>query len=125
MCVYRVRPTDDDEDEAHSDDLASDEELEVSHVELTDALDTRVGGHRRLGGEDEVDFPARAGTHQENSKSGMEKAGAIWAVDLDDASAKSVSAPKFVDVEKLDEVLQEAKKSQRKESSLIGTLRAQ
>ena len=88
LCVYRVRPADDDEDEAHSDDLASDEELEVSYVELTDALDTRVGGRRGLGGKDEVDYLARAGTHQENSKSAMEKAGAIWAVYLDDESAK-------------------------------------
>ena len=107
---------DDDDDAAHSDDLASDEELEVSHATLADALETRVGGHRRIGDEDEGHDPEQTGTHQENSKSGMERARAIWAADLDDASATSLSEPQFVAVDKLDDVLPAAKASQRKEN---------
>ena len=66
---------------------SSDEELEVPHATLADALETRVGGHRRIGDEDEGYDPGQTGTHQENSKSGMERARTIWAADLDDASA--------------------------------------
>ena len=47
LSVHRVRPTDDDDDQAHSDDIASDEELEVSHNSLEDALETRIGGYQR------------------------------------------------------------------------------
>ncbi len=125
LSVYRVRPTDDDEDEAHSDDLASDEELEVSHASLTDALETRVGGHQRFGDDDAGHEPGQSCTHQENLKSGMERARAIWAADLDDASATSLSEPKFVAVDGLDDGLRAAKASQRKEKSLTATLSAQ
>ena len=51
LSVHRVRPTDDDEDEANSDHLVSDVELEVSHANLENALETRIGGHQ--GAEDE------------------------------------------------------------------------
>ena len=125
MNVYRVRPTDDDDDEAHSDDLASDEELKVSHASLKDALETRVGGHRRLGDEDEETTPGQACTHQENSKPGMERARVMWAADLDDESGTSFRESKFVAVDKLDEVLQAARSSQRQEKSLAAMLRAQ
>ena len=44
---------DDDEDDANSDDLASDVELEVSHADLAGALETRIGGHQCARDEDE------------------------------------------------------------------------
>ena len=125
LSVYRVRPTEDDEDEAHSDDLASDEELEVSHASLADALDSRIGGHRRVGDEDEHVDPAQACTHQENSKSGMERARAIWAANLDDASAKSMTEPKFVVVDKLDEVIKERRDIMRSGTRFGVTLKAE
>ncbi len=49
----------------------------------------------------------------------------MWAADLDDASATTLSEPKFVAVDKLEDVLQAAKTSQRKEKSLTATLCAQ
>jgi hypothetical protein len=39
LSVYRIRPTDDDSDDANSDNLASDVELEVSHANLAGALE--------------------------------------------------------------------------------------
>ena len=53
LSVYRIRPTDDDSDDANSDNLASDIELEVSHADLASALETRIGGHQGAGDDDE------------------------------------------------------------------------
>ena len=83
LSVYRIRPTDDDEDDANSDDLVSDVELDVSHVDLAGALETRIGGHQVAGDEDEP----QSRTHYENSRSGMERGKAMWAADDDDVSA--------------------------------------
>ena len=43
LSVHRVHLTDDDEDEANSDDLASDVGVKISHANLADALETRIG----------------------------------------------------------------------------------
>ena len=48
----------------------------------------------------------------------------MWAADIVDTFAKSVAETKFVVVDKLDDALQAAKASQRKEHSLIATRRA-
>ena len=51
LAVHRVRPQDDGSDEeANSDDLISDEELQVSNASLADALSTRIGGREQKGG---------------------------------------------------------------------------
>ena len=73
MAVHRVRPRGDDEDSACSDDLVSDEELEVTNDSIQDALTTKVGGRGR-----EDDDEGRAGTHRENSSTGMSLAQALW-----------------------------------------------
>ena len=53
MVVTRARPDANDSDDGHSDDLLSDEELELTRGDLAQALETRVGGQRRSkGGED-------------------------------------------------------------------------
>ena len=44
LSVYRIRPQNDNDSDVHSSDVASDEELEVSHAALTEALLTRIGG---------------------------------------------------------------------------------
>ena len=46
LSVYRVRPCDDDDDDENSDNLASDEELEISHAGLAEALQTRIDGRQ-------------------------------------------------------------------------------
>ena len=45
--VFRCRPKDDDVDDARSEDMVSDEELEVEHEDLVEMLQTRIGGHER------------------------------------------------------------------------------
>ena len=45
LSVHRLVPRDDDEsNDANRQDIASDEELEISRNELIDALATRIGG---------------------------------------------------------------------------------
>ena len=60
-----MRPRDDDEsDDGNSQDIASDEELEISRSELMDALITRIGGK----GNEESDANENEGvTHFQNS----------------------------------------------------------
>merc|ERR1712086_1107910 len=53
----------------------------------------------------------------------MERGKAIWAAEDDDVTTASATEAKFVAVEKLDNVLKEARASQRRESSLSTTLR--
>ena len=53
LSVYRIRPADDDEEDANSDNLASDVELEVSHADLESALETRIGGHQSARDDDD------------------------------------------------------------------------
>ena len=102
LSVHRVRPTDDDEDDANSGYLASDVEPEVSRANLADVLETRIGGHQGLSEADQQE----SCTHYENSRSVMERARRVADVDADSAAAATEA--KLVIVGKLDEVLQAA-----------------
>ena len=94
--VHRVPPTDDDEDEeAHSDDLASDKELELSHANLTDTLETRVGD-QRLGDENDDHVPGHDLTHHGHSECGMERARSMWAADQDEEACAHLPARRQV-----------------------------
>ena len=44
LSVHRVCPMDEDESDANSDVIVSDEELQVSAASLKEALSTRIGG---------------------------------------------------------------------------------
>ena len=44
MAVYRVRPMGDDDNDAHSSDVVSDEELMLTKHDLKEALSSRIGG---------------------------------------------------------------------------------
>ena len=48
LAVHRMRPRDKDEADCNSDDVVSDEELEVSRNALVDTLATRIGGQAGL-----------------------------------------------------------------------------
>ena len=50
--VHRMRPHDEENDDCNSDDIVSDEELEVSRSSLAEALATRIGG--REGNDEDV-----------------------------------------------------------------------
>ena len=79
--MHRVRPEDEASDDGNSDDIVSDEELQVSSDQLIDALTTRIGGKTRT--EDSADAEARQGgaTHYENSRSAMNLAQDVWHTD--------------------------------------------
>ena len=126
LTVHRVRPSGDDSDDAPSDDQVSDEELEVSHARLNEALETRVGGRGPETREDDggAGDPenAKEGSHRENSTSGMALAKDVWA-NNDDGAPSRAQEPNFVTIEALDDVLAEARKSQRRERSLTANLK--
>lgn len=123
MAVHRVRPGGDDSDSACSDDMVSDEELEVTHASIEAALATRVGGHGR--GDDEE---GKAGSHRENSSTGMSLAQSVWtpdkhaSSDFGRARKKQPSGLGLAESE-LSAVLDEAKKSQRREKSLTASVK--
>ena len=78
MAVHRLRPVD-GEDEPHSDDIGDedDEELEVSHEQLVEALETRIGGREKKPDAGHNDSTEDAG-HRANSAAGIANAQAIW-----------------------------------------------
>ena len=118
LSVHRVRPQNDDLDDAHSSDMASDEELEVSHEHLKEALETRVGGKARTAAEETSDLKVEGqASHHVNSSSRIDIAQAVWG-----SSGQGTNLPCFVPVTKLDEVLDAARKSQRREKSLHGLM---
>ena len=85
--VHRVRPQDDDASEdGNSDDIVSDEELQVSSEQLLDALATRIGGRERKQAADEQEACAGGASHYQNS---------CTAMDLDER-AEQRKAPEFV-----------------------------
>ena len=124
MAVHRVRPRGDDEDSACSDDMVSDEELEVTHGSIEAALKTKLGGREREGDDDD----GAVGSHQENSASGMDLAKALWmpesceGPDIDTAHKTNASCLGLSEAE-MKAVLGESRKSQKQEKSLSGTVR--
>ena len=114
LSVYRVRPQDESDDEGHSSDMADDEELEVSHIDLQEALLTKIGGRSRKDGEDKEEGKA---SHHENSVSGVNVAQGIWRVGAD-----GKQEPTFVHPKAVDQVLQAAKTSQKRAKSLHGAM---
>ena len=121
LSVYRVRPQDNDEGEdRHSSDVASDEGLEVSNIELRSALETRIGGKCRgdeVGAEETASDVAQR-TQYANSSSGIDVAQNVWG----DAQAGSCKAHAPVPTN-LRELLQAARSSQRREASMASTVR--
>ena len=70
LSVHRVRPRNDDEDDANSDDVVSDEDLELTAEDLEEALTSRIGGREKTKGE-ATDEAEDEGTHRANSAAGM------------------------------------------------------
>ena len=115
-----MRPQNDELDDAHSSDMASDEELEVSHADLQVALKTRIGGRaagNRDDGAADVDMNG-ALTHHENSSVGVEIAQHVWS-----ARPCGTQEPTFVKVGDTKDMIRDAQASQRKEKSLHGSMK--
>ena len=77
LSVYRIRPQIDDNDDAHSSDMATDEELEVSHAALQEAFETRVRGRECEEGLGDDDAEGAA-SQQQNSTTGITQAQGVW-----------------------------------------------
>ena len=74
LAFHGVRPQDAEEGGGHSSDMASDEWLEASNVDLHVALQTRIGGMARLEDDDDGDIVevTEKVFHHRNSASGMD-----------------------------------------------------
>ena len=121
LSVHRMRPQNDEVDDAHSSDMASDEELEVSHADLQEALKTRIGGRAGEGKNDdaEADIDANgAMTHHESSSVGMGIAQNVWK-----AGPCGTHEPTFVRVGDVKVIMKEAHASQRKEKTLHASMK--
>ena len=78
--MYRVRhQSKDSDEEGHSSDVADDVELEVSHVDLKEALTTRVTGRRKKEeGEEDAGVSKDVASQHDNSAAGIEQAQSVW-----------------------------------------------
>jgi hypothetical protein len=114
FCVNRLRPANAEHDEANSDDLLSDEDVQLSTEDLAHVLQTRKGGRETkegaTGKRGTDDDDAEANTHHENSSTAMDLAQDIWG--LADGK-KDRKNPTFKDIPRnLDEVFRAAARSQ-------------
>ena len=89
--VCRCRPKDDDVDDARSDDMVSDEELEVKHEDLVEMLQTRIGGHEKDVGIDDTEGQddERGKSHHANSSEGCALASATWTAAAESSASLS------------------------------------
>ena len=115
MCVSRLRPKDNDnEADGNSDDLVSDEELILDSKDLTEALQTKIGGKKpsEEQGINEEESEEEH-THFQNSLSAMNRVNSIY----DTSTSGSISSkPKFRNLPKdLQTVLKAASASQRQD----------
>ena len=110
LAVHRMRPGDEEEDMCNSDDIVSDEELELSRASLTAALETKVGG--KEGEPPATDDHTSGPTHFQNSHSAIERNQEMWSAQLENEKAV-VST--FIEPQALQDVLGAAKASQRRE----------
>ena len=120
--VHRVRPSNDEIDDGHSSDMASDEELEISHTDLHKALTTKIGGRGGANDEEEGEGIEHGisgnATHHDNSTTGIQVAQGVWG-----CAEGGRQEPEFVSVGCVKEIVQAARDSQRREKSLSGAVK--
>jgi len=110
LSVHRMRPRDDDEDDCNSQDIVSDEELEISKSSLAEALISRIGGKDQEGEEEKDDESGPS--HYQNSAAAMAMNEEIWAAQLENSEA---TIPSFIEPQALNDVFTSAKQSQKRE----------
>ena len=109
LSIHRMRPRDDDlDDDGNSQDIVSDEELEISRATLHDALITRIGGREHAA----TDEKSEGASHFQNSTAAIELNQSFWDSSLDN---KDALIPSFVQPSALKDILAAAKTSQRRE----------
>ena len=112
LSVYRVRPRDPTEDVLSDEDF-SDEELELTEVDLERALKSKVGGREpRANGKAKSSTSGKT-SHEENSRTGMSMAQQIWSVTEKVDVAESSNRP--LDPMRVKASLKSARASQRQD----------
>ena len=114
LSVYRVRPCDPTEDILSDEDF-SDEELELTEMDLERALRSKVGGREpKANGKAKTSSSGKT-SHEENSRTGMAMAQQIWNVVKNVDAAEDCNDP--VDAASLKSSLRSARASQRQEKA--------
>ncbi len=120
LAVHRVRPRDPEEDD-RSDEDVSDEELEVSHACLAEALNIRIAGKESGDAEGSGD-EAVGDSHKQSSTINISIAQQAWS-SVGDGLFGAARGPQVATTTSLDKVVAAAKASRRKEKSLTGRVR--
>ena len=117
LCVHRVRPNNDDSEVGNSDDVISDEELQISSERLAEALATRIGGREHRA---DADTEEAGDGHYQNSLTAITLAQDVWKFDgpNDKAAAPHFSVPKAIK-----EILDGAVASQRQGRGMTAMLK--
>jgi hypothetical protein len=112
LSVYRVRPRDPTEDVLSDEDF-SDEELELTEVDLERALKSKVGGREpRANGKAKSSTSGKT-SHEEKMRTGMAMAQQIWSVTEKVDVAESSNRP--LDPMRVTASLKSARASQRQD----------
>jgi len=110
LSVHRVRPTDDGSEDGNSDDIISDEELQVSQTTLAEALATRIGGREGTEAEEEEGVEGGA-SHYHKSLAAMTLGQDVWKSEAGDQGA---TAPEFDAPASLEAIFAAATASQKR-----------
>ena len=117
LAVHRVRPRDDESDDGISDDIVSDEDLQVSSACLAEALRTRIGGREESNQAEASRVDGQS--HHKNSEAAIERGEHIWGSSSGSSrSGPNRSVPAFVTAGSIEDILKEATASQRRETSM-------
>ena len=114
LVVFRVRGKDDDDAGVRSDEMISDVELEVSHDSLEAALHTRVG--KKRGREDSDKEDQDENEEKQRAEEGMQLGEAVWGGCQ--RKGHQIKVLDQIHQGSVEEVLKNARASQRKETTL-------
>ena len=114
LCVFCVRPRDQDED-VRSDEDVDDEELSLTRNDLKQALKTRIGGQHT--NKEAKTTPPAGGktTHEEHSGQGISLAQRTWRI-RDDAKQTECVSP-LISKEHAQEAIKSARQSHNQTAS--------
>ena len=113
MVVTRARPQEEEHGGENSDDLKSDEELELRTGDLALALETRIGGRKRREGPEGL---AAAPAEDQEAREAFDTAEAIWAKREAAEGATELAGISMED-ERLKTISESARASQKRETT--------
>ena len=114
-----MRPRDEAEDERSDEDF-DEQKLELGDDDIQEALETKIGGHEANGNHYEGNDETGKATHEENARSGIAIADAVWKTKVDPKNAKT---HRFERPDTLDDILLAARDSRKREITLDNILK--